>query len=347
MDNYGVIYKELLELVGRGKRKFIIYPTGRNGALTDMILRSRFGIEDAIKVDNFLSKINKAIYKPTELERNLTEEYTWLITSESYSLTKELLDSIEPLNISSDKICVIFHSSNQKWDKEPTIQYGYGEEYQLLSQIGTAANSYPAYEFIETIRKKKLEQRIISVAEIGIDVGATAVEACKLLETADNYYLFDFQDIVDMLKEDLSKVPGICCNIKACGNSHRVFDSYCYTLCDILFDMRNKGLNGIFDVAYLDGLHGFSHDGLALCLLKELMKPEGYLVIDDINWTYQDESLSQSAREETSKWWSDSQLCEAQVRRAVNAFMINDKSFEEIVLGNLNDSRRIIYKKRS
>lgn len=341
MDHYKVIYDKLLKLIENGEKKFVIYPMGRNGALTKTILDTRFGIKDILMADNILSEVNEDICDPKELTN--MEGYMWLITSENYALSTELLKIITPLNISEDRICVIFSTNINQ----------YGEDYKVLSKLGKVANSEPSYEFLEVIKKKKNEGKIISVAEIGVDYGATSVEACKLLGNKDEYYLFDFEDRTNVLKEDLCKVPDICCEIKTYGNTRKKYDSYCYTLCDVLFDMRNRNLNGIFDAAYLDGLHGFNVDGLALCLLKELMKPEGFIVIDDLDWTWKEciaelpESKSEHFAHWTSELWTEGQISEPQVRRAVNAFMVNDKSYEEVMWGrSINPERRIIYKKK-
>lgn len=64
-------------------------------------------------------------------------------------------------------------------------------------------------------------------------------------------------------------VPEICCHIEGIGNTHKVFDSYAWSLNNMVFDMRKKHLDGIFDVVYLDGAHSLIHDGLSSCLVKE------------------------------------------------------------------------------
>ena len=94
--------------------------------------------------------------------------------------------------------------------------------------------------------------------------------------------------------------------------------------------MRNAGKNGIFDVVYLDGAHTFIHDGLACCLLKELLKPKGYLLFDDMYWT-----CSKNNENMYLKWkelYPEEQLAEYQVQRVVNAFMIEDERFHQIYM---------------
>ena len=42
----------------------------------------------------------------------------------------------------------------------------------------------------------------------------------------------------------------------------------------------------IYDFAYLDGSKNFNIDGLAVILIEKLLKPGGWLVMDDLDWTY-------------------------------------------------------------
>ena len=51
-----------------------------------------------------------------------------------------------------------------------------------------------------------------------------------------------------------------------------------------VIDTNNKW--GIFDLVYLDGAHSFLFSGLACALLKTLIREGGYLIFDDLNWSY-------------------------------------------------------------
>ena len=41
----------------------------------------------------------------------------------------------------------------------------------------------------------------------------------------------------------------------------------------------------IFDFCYLDGSHNFTTDGLAVFLIEKLLRPGGWLLLDDLRWT--------------------------------------------------------------
>jgi predicted O-methyltransferase YrrM len=42
-----------------------------------------------------------------------------------------------------------------------------------------------------------------------------------------------------------------------------------------------------FDFCYLDGAHNFTVDGLAVVLVERLLRPGGWLLLDDISWSYE------------------------------------------------------------
>jgi predicted O-methyltransferase YrrM len=43
----------------------------------------------------------------------------------------------------------------------------------------------------------------------------------------------------------------------------------------------------IYDLCFLDGAHDWHIDGLAVVLIERLLRPEGWLVLDDLNWSYE------------------------------------------------------------
>ncbi len=42
-----------------------------------------------------------------------------------------------------------------------------------------------------------------------------------------------------------------------------------------------------YDFCYLDGSKNFNLDGLAVVLIEKLLKPDGWLLMDDLEWTYE------------------------------------------------------------
>lgn len=166
--------------------------------------------------------------------------------------------------------------------------------------------------------------RSISVAEIGIGYGATALQVLKMLGKADAYYCFDFEDRLNDFVNDLqSRDFGIKCEIIAAANSHDDWDSYNWNLSNMIFRMREQKLPGIFDAVYLDGAHTLLHDGLAVCLLKELVKGGGFLILDDLFWrsTHLERFRGKLPKEQQEDY---------QLLRVQELFLSRDPNFEKL-----------------
>ncbi|MCI8672212.1 MAG: class I SAM-dependent methyltransferase [Lachnospiraceae bacterium] len=209
-------------------------------------------------------------------------------------------------------------------------------------------NNIPCLEILELIRKTKKEKESIAVAEIGIDIGATSIEVCKLLESTDTFYCFDFEDKIRELLLYLKGLDEVTCDLVGKGNSHKLYDSYCWSLCELLFEMRNHKKLGIFDVVYLDGAHDFFRDGLACCILKELIKPNGFIIFDDICWNYGNSSTcNPKVFPQVKELFTDEQIYDCQIQRVVDAFMLSDERFKQFYIENISYLSRAIFIKES
>lgn len=316
-------------------RKIAIYPFGAMGMETKRVLNWKYGIEEALIVDNRLAEFNPQITTLNEVME--PQEYIWIVACSAPQYHKQVLMAVREL-VPEEQIIDVFYDLPIYPD----------EEYRVLSGLGTKEAEYvstPCREFVDIVRKKKNENRIITVAEVGVGHGASSVKVCELLSKEDTYYGFDYEDSLENLFYDLDRIPEICCKRIKKGNSHKLCDSYNWNLSEMLFEMRNSGKNGIFDVVYLDGAHTFLHDGLACCLLKELLKPGGYIIFDDIFLTFKTGGY-QKLYLESKEIYPEEQLCECQVQRVVNALMIEDKGFQQIYMTpTLNPSRAVFMKK--
>lgn len=216
---------------------------------------------------------------------------------------------------------------------------------KLLSKIKNQ-NSFitePCTEFLSVINHVKHLQppHSITVAEIGIGVGATALPALMILEKGDTYYAFDFQDRLSDFIDDLqARNFGITCKIIVEGNSHNEWDSYNWNLSNIIFQMRKQKQAGIFDAVYLDGAHTFFHDGLAVCLLKELIKDGGFLILDDLFWRFAGGRYGEKAGPGRL---TREQMEDYQILRVQEIFLSNDPNFEKLSPPN---AYRGIFRKR-
>lgn len=163
-----------------------------------------------------------------------------------------------------------------------------------------------------------------------------------MLDETDTYYVFDFEDKLKDFSDDLKAYDfGIKCKILPFGNSHDSWDSYNWNLSNMVLGMRQMYLRGIFDVVYLDGAHTLCHDGLAVCLLKELIKDGGILVLDDLFWTY---SSSNWGKNFAPGRLPKEQMTDMQILRVQEIFLANDPNFEKLSPPN---AYRGIFRKRS
>lgn len=216
---------------------------------------------------------------------------------------------------------------------------------KFFSQIKTNPERHisdPCMEFLFVIKhlKSTMPPRNITVAEIGIGYGATALLVLKLLDKGDVYYGFDFEDSMQEFMSDLqAKNFGIKCSVIPAGNSHLEWDSYNWNLSNMIFQMRRQKRAGIFDAVYLDGAHTLQHDGLAVCLLKELIKDGGFLVLDDVFWRY----ANLKTRKRFVNMLTQEQMADYQILRVQEIFLSNDPNFEKISPPN---AYRGVFRKR-
>lgn len=208
------------------------------------------------------------------------------------------------------------------WDSTDFSQLPFLSLIKQNPQVGD-----PSPEFMKAIDfKKAFSNKPITVAEIGVGFGASALAACLKLSEKDTYYCFDFEPSILALLADLKKIEDVKCKIAGFGNTYKNQDSYNWNLSKLVIDMKKENRDGIFDVAYLDGAHDFARDGLAVCLLKQLVKPSGFLILDDIMLklsgliiqSYLDENYTQEQTEDL------------QLLRVQTIFLDCDSNFEKL-----------------
>lgn len=137
-------------------------------------------------------------------------------------------------------------------------------------------NTEPMHMIIDLVKEIKTSKDKISVAEVGVGWGATAVELVKTLGEKDTYYFFDFEDVVQELYTDLKKINENHINLIGIGNSRLHYDSYAWNLAKLYMKWKEEyGNVQCLDVVYLDGAHTFLFDSSAACILKEMLQRGG------------------------------------------------------------------------
>lgn len=216
---------------------------------------------------------------------------------------------------------------------------------KLFSQIKThPLLATPCEEILYVIKSlKQVSSRNITVAEIGIGYGATALPVLQMLDAGDTYYGFDFEDRIAEFVDDLqARDFGLKCAVVVAGNSRSPSDSYNWNLSNLILRMRERREAGLFDVVYLNGAHTFLYTGLGVCLLKELLKEGGFLILDDLFWTI---AKSPTVREEAIRNNVPRvQMEDPQVFRVQEIFLSNDPNFEKL---SAPQDRRGIFRKHS
>lgn len=191
-----------------------------------------------------------------------------------------------------------------------------------------------------TEMKAKDKNKALSVAEIGVDIGATAVEILKFLDENDKYYMFDFEDKCHELESDFRTLPYVKATVISCGNTNRTYDSYSWTL----QKMYRENKSPEFDLVYLDGAHTFFHDALTLCLLKKMTKDDGIIVIDDMDWSFKNSpTCNPDVNPSVLNNYTQEQIECPQISVATSIIMDDDKDWYK--LSYLCTTRRSVYKK--
>lgn len=85
------IDKKLNSLIREGKKKFVIYPFGRQGIITKQLLNVKYSIQEEFIIDNSLCDVNPNIVRVEALQDIDCTQYTFLLTS---SMNPEIYNSL-------------------------------------------------------------------------------------------------------------------------------------------------------------------------------------------------------------------------------------------------------------
>ncbi|MAZ84415.1 MAG: hypothetical protein CME90_12535 [Hoeflea sp.] len=217
----------------------------------------------------------------------------------------------------------------------------------MLERIGKpefSSLSTPSADALLVLSKIKEKKDRVTIAEVGVGIGATTVEFCRNLGDSDKIYLFDFTATLNELCGDLSALGYE--NVFPFGSTRHTYDSYVWQLLKLAKHHLNAGDPAIFDFIYLDGAHTFLHDSGAAAICKLLLKPGGYLLFDDYNWTFMSSpTLNPEKKPEVTGWYSSEQLSYPNVRMVCEVLMDSDKNYSRDTLGGKLNPSRVLYRK--
>src|SRR5229473_1255739 len=91
-----------------------------------------------------------------------------------------------------------------------------------------------------------------------------------------------------------------------------------------LMKFLEVGMQNSFDFCYIDGGHNWYSTGFAFCLVGRLLRPGGWIIFDDLDWTHEDPTVR------GSEWVSKIPVKErttAQVRNVFELLVKTDPAF--------------------
>ena len=84
-----------------------------------------------------------------------------------------------------------------------------------------------------------------------------------------------------------------------------------------------------FDLVYLDGAKHFTIDGLAVVLAEKLLRPGGWLLMDDLGWTYADDPTREVTDGVVVRGLSERERTEPHLRAVFDLIVRQHPSFTE------------------
>lgn len=172
------------------------------------------------------------------------------------------------------------------------------------------------------------------IAEVGVGIGATTLALCELIQGKGTLHIFDFEEEVMELKQDLND-RGFDC-VVAYGNTKKHWDSYHWSLLKLLV----KEQNPIFDYVYLDGSHAAIHELAALGVIERLLKPYGYIDFDDYHWTYANSVMG--TLDYSKECMTAEQMELPQVRMVVDLLVKNNPLYREIIENHVYQKQNMV-----
>lgn len=169
-----------------------------------------------------------------------------------------------------------------------------------------------------------------TIAEIGVDQGATSEAILAWLDGRGVLHLFDFEDCLAKVSERL-RAKGLT-NFVTHGNSRRVLDSYNWSLMKLLQDSPAP----LFDYVFLDGAHTWAIDAPAFFLVDLLLRPGAYIDFDDYNWTIDNSpTVNPRVYPRMREMYTDEQMHTRQVASIVELLVRRAGRYEEVVANKI------------
>jgi len=219
-----------------------------------------------MKILDKIESIGKFLPKPIKYKVRLL----YIKVKEKVKIDKELRqDIVEFYNKNND-----FKANHEGLNKIDRIL----KQFSIPSGIGTRKGG-KAYNFV-------LQNRLSNCLELGFGCGVSSIYiGAALRKLGGHLYTVD-------LKTALDRKPNINLLIKLTGlegyiTPIAVNTSYTWYLMELIQKYtKNHKCTPIFDFCFIDGAHSWFVDGFAFFLVDKLLKPGGWILFDDLCWTY-------------------------------------------------------------
>ncbi|NHK27260.1 class I SAM-dependent methyltransferase [Parvularcula flava] len=204
--------------------------------------------------------------------------------------------------------------------------------------------SEPSADVVHAMENLLQPQNDLHIAEVGVGIGATTLALLKWMDHKGKLDIFDFHASVNDLAGDLEKMG--FSNFRKFGNTRRTYDGYAWNLALLAAEALKNGSDGIYDFVYLDGAHAYWQDAPAACALKVLVKPSGYILFDDYDWTFAGSpSMNAKVMPHQVNHYTDEQMETKQVRLVCEIFFDPDPNWEEVTLPESPHIRKLYRRK--
>jgi predicted O-methyltransferase YrrM len=110
------------------------------------------------------------------------------------------------------------------------------------------------------------------------------------------------------------------------------FSSYTWWLKERIQERTDAhgNVEPLFDFVYLDGAKNWTIDGLAVVLVEKLLRPGGWLLIDDLEWTYADDPGREATDGIVHRDLSERERTEPHLRAVFDLIVAQHPAFTEL-----------------
>ena len=176
-----------------------------------------------------------------------------------------------------------------------------------------------------------LNENINSVLELGFQHGVSTCYMASAFNTKGSGKITTIDREINKTEK-----PSIYELMEKTGTKERVEvvfarETYVYELKKII-EANSKGnvCHPKYDFIFIDGAHNWETDGFAFFLADKLLKPGGWILFDDMNWTY--ESSPTLKETDLVKSMTKEEKSEAQVQKVFDLLVKQHPNYSDFIV---------------